>query len=1538
MKTPTVSVVIASYNHEKYVAETIESVLNQTFQDFEIIITDDGSSDKTVEIIKQFSDPRINLFVFEKNKGACSALNNSIINSKGKYIACLNSDDSWELNKLEKQVKFLDENPDIGAVFTNAKIIDENGKDFENKNHFYYSIFDQENLNKNEWLRYFFFQGNCLCHPSAMVRKNAHDKAGLYNENLANLYDFDLWIRICLNYEIHVLHEKLTLFRLRDDEANASTGNKPGRRIRTKFEYKQVLDNYLKIEDTDFLLSIFPDARSYGEIEAELIPYFLSRIAYDSDVDFMQLWGLENIYHLMRSPELAIKLEKNCNFKYSDFLKLSYNADTFRMYSHPELEKVTLKKDKINKEKNDLLNQKKELITELEIKEKDLTNLISSIDDINSNIFEMSYFSNHGRSIRQRLVSIFPSTYILLNRNNNSLKRALTNIKGYKSIKENNLFDIGYYLKNYQDVQVSGADPIMHYLYHGASEGRNPSPNFDSNSYLKSNNDVKRSKLNPLVHYALYGIHEARNGLNVQLRTRLSSKKRERLEEKYGVSVIMPTYNREDIIERAIDSVLSQTFTNYELIVIDDGSKDSTEELITTKYTAQINSGKIKYIKQKNGGVSSARNKGLSEARGSIIAYLDSDNYWLDTYLEKMVSSLVDNNKNTAYASMEVSDTVRKKQFIRNAEYDRKKLLNSNFIDLNVFVHKRFLYDQMGGFDESLTRLVDWDLILRYTRLNEPYFVSEVLTKYFLSEKLNNISNTINLGDNYDKVQQKHSPEIIKKEMGDLRIGYVLWDFPAFSQTFVMNELRWLVENNYDVKVFYKEKPDKEAELDFEIESYQIKDEADLVEKINEFKINMMHTHFVYPACTLLTFPAAEKTGVPFTVCAHAVDIFHKKNDKRNKIGEIGRNEYCKRVFIPGKFHYDYLSQRGVPEEKLMFVRQATKYEIDEEINQDLPRFKRDIKNVITIARFVEKKGIDTLIDAAKILEKEDLVFRIYGYGPLENDLQKQVKKLNLNNVVFEGSIHGNDALKKVYEDGDIFALPCRVASTGDMDGMPTVLMEAMAYGIPIVTTNVSVIPDFILNNYSGFIVNPDEPQALAEQIKRVQNMDKNELFSVLKHAQNQVQQISSVKETIQTMLDIWNNNRIDIFLVTYQKGQYKDLKTFEEILDRIFKHTTTEFDLTIVDNDSDEDFKDFIIDYAQSHHNMRLIFLKENVLCGPASNMALELLDNDYAIYICSNEGFILKHEWERKALNYMKNHPEMGMAGNLVSSPNFYNGKTYKSQEWFEKFRNTEYVAGKENKKFKHVQGGVFILKKEAYQQCGGFNPLLPQNHMDVEYSYYMESSGWKLGDIPEWISLTVKTRPKAYAYMDENTTFVHPLKLEDLSEIEYQAQNGCNICNGNIVNNICSSCNSDSSERTIYRIIGKTDKIYRSLGCTLLLNYNSNQKTFGKMFKLTNTNYSTKNINQNLEEIVKDLDKTDVLISNIEFNTDNYQKILKTISERLYPEGLLIIQLSDDELLNKNIKEFLSGLKFNIEKNDFIARKLNHNEFLIAEWNIK
>ena len=129
-------------------------------------------------------------------------------------------------------------------------------------------------------------------------------------------------------------------------------------------------------------------------------------------------------------------------------------------------------------------------------------------------------------------------------------------------------------------------------------------------------------------------------------------------------------------------------------------------------------------------------------------------------------------------------------------------------------------------------------------------------------------------------------------------------------------------------------------------------------------------------------------------------------------------------------------------------------------------------------------------------------------------------------------------------------------------------------------------------------------------------------------------------------------------------------------------------------------------------------------MLCGPASNIALERMNHEFAIYVCSNEGMILKHGWEYKALNFMREHEKVAMAGTLAYSPSFYDGKTYKSQKFFENFRNKEYIKDKDNIKLKHIQGGIYILRKEAYYQVGGFNPLLPQNYMDIEYSYYLKS----------------------------------------------------------------------------------------------------------------------------------------------------------------------------------------------------------------------
>ncbi|MGA2159068.1 MAG: glycosyltransferase [Dehalococcoidia bacterium] len=327
---PKVSIVIPSYNHEKYIGECIQSALNQTFQDFEVIITDDGSSDRSVKIIKEFSDPRIQLYAFDKNRGACTAVNNCISRSRGEYIAVLNSDDAWEPGKLDKQVEYLDTHPGVGAVFTRVAFVDESGKQIGPYKYRFYHIFDKENRSRYEWLNYFFSVGNCLCHPSLLIRRECYDRVGLYDERMASLPDLDMWVRLCLEYDLHIIPEKLVRFRLREDEVSASGFRLPNI-IRGYFEYTQILNHYLDIKDKQVLQSIFPEAGKYGPLQNEYIPYFLGRLALSVDHNSRQLWGLSLLFGMMKDPLIAKKLEETYGFAFLDLQELSANYDVFNL-------------------------------------------------------------------------------------------------------------------------------------------------------------------------------------------------------------------------------------------------------------------------------------------------------------------------------------------------------------------------------------------------------------------------------------------------------------------------------------------------------------------------------------------------------------------------------------------------------------------------------------------------------------------------------------------------------------------------------------------------------------------------------------------------------------------------------------------------------------------------------------------------------------------------------------------------------------------------------------------------------------------------------------------------------------------------------------------------------------------------------------------------------------------------------------------------------------------------------------------------------
>lgn len=222
-------------------------------------------------------------------------------------------------------------------------------------------------------------------------------------------------------------------------------------------------------------------------------------------------------------------------------------------------------------------------------------------------------------------------------------------------------------------------------------------------------------------------------------------------------SIIMATYNRKKCICHAINSVLSNTYQNFELIIVDDGSTDNTGQYIKRKYAKELKSGKIRYFFLNHMGVCHARNYGLSVAKNDWIAYIDSDNTILSDFLEIFAHAIKRNpTKKLFHAQFKRCSTGQ----IIGKKTSFKELLYGNCIDLGVFVHKKSVYEKLGGFDTNLSRLVDWDLILLYTKKYALYYIDKTVLLYNDVDDHARISNVNSAHDNYIYIHKKHMPHI----------------------------------------------------------------------------------------------------------------------------------------------------------------------------------------------------------------------------------------------------------------------------------------------------------------------------------------------------------------------------------------------------------------------------------------------------------------------------------------------------------------------------------------------------------------------------------------------------------------------------------------------------------------------------------------------------------------------------------------------------------------------------------------------------------
>jgi colanic acid/amylovoran biosynthesis glycosyltransferase len=376
-------------------------------------------------------------------------------------------------------------------------------------------------------------------------------------------------------------------------------------------------------------------------------------------------------------------------------------------------------------------------------------------------------------------------------------------------------------------------------------------------------------------------------------------------------------------------------------------------------------------------------------------------------------------------------------------------------------------------------------------------------------------------------------------ETPPLRVAYVLKKFPRLSETFILNEMLELERRGVIVEVFSLFRPPEEKrhallgklkarvtylpsassvgeltvkEMDVStgalerrsmqdatagegfgdlMPSRSSDDIAKLMLKANTLailaqarNIQHLHAHFGSDAATVALL-AGRIAKLPFSYTAHAKDIYHTyvddQSDNRMRRAKMHEAAFVATVSEFNRAHLQEISCDGHADIRRLYN------------GIDLSKFSfvdsgRDKHSILSVGRLVEKKGFADLVDACALLKQRvtDFHCNIIGDGPLEGELRQRILDRGLSgHVHLLGSLPQEAVIEKM-KVATVFVLPCIITTSGDRDGLPTVLLEALASGLPAISTNVAGVPEILDHGICGLIVPPSDPESLALAIEHV--------------------------------------------------------------------------------------------------------------------------------------------------------------------------------------------------------------------------------------------------------------------------------------------------------------------------------------------------------------------------------------------------------------------------------------------------------------------
>lgn len=393
-----------------------------------------------------------------------------------------------------------------------------------------------------------------------------------------------------------------------------------------------------------------------------------------------------------------------------------------------------------------------------------------------------------------------------------------------------------------------------------------------------------------------------------------------------------------------------------------------------------------------------------------------------------------------------------------------------------------------------------------------------------------------------------------------MKVLYYLYSFPKLSQSFVLNEIYELFQRGHDIVVCAFNEPAKSVthtEFDKLSRSVQYVDEPTYTEipelltrclhrphllenvlywdspvthssnilranraidTINqlEWEPEHVHTHFAQ-STRYGARHVASHYDVPYTVTTHAADLYEEPLS--NCVGPFLRN--ASRIVTISEYNRRYIRTEFTADTPVDIVRAGIRPEKFEPTEDTVEN------RIFTVARFVEKKGLEYALEAVSIAAEEipNLEYHIVGSGPRESQLQELVHEFDIDdNVEFLDNV-SDDRLIQEFDRAQCFLLPCVIAESGNRDGIPVAIMEAMAMKTPPVTTTVSGIPELVDHEENGLLVEPRDPEATAEAI-----------LHLLRNDSDRVAYAAAARETVKREFNI--SKEAEKLAETFQKAQ----------------------------------------------------------------------------------------------------------------------------------------------------------------------------------------------------------------------------------------------------------------------------------------------------------------------------------------------------------------------------------------------------------------